>query len=161
MSSFSLVVEHVMKHEYFVIDPDNVLGSGATAGSAPVQASAVLDSGGSKVWCVYQIQDIPVINKSQFYVAFGGTPDFSNITMSIVPAGGKTVGDTTWFPTMPDLVTYQSWGANAAANGWTSTVWNGADTTQTGVGQLVAIDSKKNDFTGLIVERVTTYILVR
>ena len=158
----SLVVMHRLKYEYFVVDPANVLGSGVTSGHAPMAAAALKDSSGAAVLCVYRREDILGIAKSEFYVAFNNVPDFTNTTMSIVPTAGKTVGGTTYYPTMPDLATYQSWIAKAAAVGWASAVWNGSDITQgAAVGQLVALDSKTEEYAGNILARITQYVLVR
>jgi len=155
-----------IKYEYFVVDPTGILNGGiALAPGTGPTPSTIQDSGGNQVQIVYAREFIPVVNKSVFCVALGGVPDYTNITQSIVPVGGKVVGSQTYYETLPSYELYQLWIANAAANNWSSTVWGGAPEVATNppttTGQLVALDSAPSVYAGQIVCRETTYILAQ
>ena len=94
-------------------------------------------------------------------VAFGGTPDFTNRTMSIIPAGGKNVGGLLWYQTLPQLATYQTFISNAATNRWASTAWNGTTDAAGTIGQLISRESQIVPYAGNIVCRQTMYILAK
>lgn len=137
-----------VRYDYFVVDPDGL-------------AAGVKDSAGADISVVDTLADIPLVGKSNFVVVFGGSPMPSNRTNSIVPVGGKAVGDLFYYQTLPSLATYQAWAAAAVANGWTGTVWDGASDAPGTVSQIVAEDSQIQSFAGNIIARVTKYILVK
>ncbi len=155
---FSDVVPARIVHDYFVLDPANIISS--CAPGTPATAT-VLDSGGGAVTTVFQLGDIPTIKRTFFVVAFGGTPDFTNRTNSITPIGGTLVNGVTWYQTLPSLANYKTWISNAATNAWASTIWNGTTDTGGTIGQIVAEDSKLQDYSGCIIDRQTIYILAK
>jgi hypothetical protein len=152
-------------YDYFVVDPQNIIST-VIAGT-PGTATSLKDSGGSAVNCVYQKGDIPTVRKSLFFSEVSGSYDFSLPTLSLVVAGGATVGSLLYFETLPTVTQYKAWVTKAAAASWASLVWNGQAGTGSGqagdanVGQLVAEDSSLAGYAGNIVSRATLYILAR
>ena len=155
---FTDTVPARIQNDYFVLDPANIISS-CTAGH-PATAT-IVDSGNGSVTCVYQLGDIPVNRRTFFVVANGGTPDFTNRTQSITPVGGITVGSTVWFQSLPSLANYKTWIANAVANTWSSTVWNGTTDAGSTIGQIIAEDSQITEYAGNIVCRSTIYVLAK
>jgi hypothetical protein len=170
----TLAVSVRVQYDYFVVDPSAILGAN------------IKDSGGNLIQRVNRRLDIPIINKSQFYWVVNGIPDFSKVTLAIIPAAGREVqigwteqssttpdGITTtrliplfqlYLPTLPTLEVYEKWITNAAKNGWSSTVWDGKtmeDAGSTTTGQIVAEDSKNSIFAGNIIERASQFVLVK
>lgn len=156
---FAEISQARIQHDYFVLDPANII-SACTAG-APANATSVVDTAGNPVICVFHLGDIPIINRTFFVVAPLGVPQFTNITNSITPIGGIIVDTQSWYQTLPSLVNYQTWIANTKAHGWQSTIWNGVTDTGGTIGQIVAEDSKRSDYSGCIIDRQTIYILVK
>lgn len=156
---FADVVPARIQYDYFVLDPANVISS--CAAGTPQPAASILDSGGGNVTCVYQLGDIPTIQRTFFVVANGGTPDYSNRTNSITPIGGIVVNTVTWWQSLPSKANYQTWISNAKTNGWQSTVWNGTTDTGGTIGQIVAEDSQIQPYLGNIMQRATIYVLAK
>lgn len=169
---FTDAVQARIRHDYFVIDPGNVIST-VSAGSPGT--GSVNDSGGSAVNCVYELSDISIIAKSIFCVANSGTPDYTNRTQSLTPSGGVTVGTTIWYQTQPTKSVYQSWMSQAGSVpgtsgvGWNGIAWPGDDNAindgSTGAGhdytQLVAEASVIKPYFGQVVERITVYVLAK
>jgi hypothetical protein len=138
-----------LHYDYFLVDPTNI-------------SAGIKDSGGNAIAIVPAASAIPVIGKGYFYVvATNGTPDPTDRTNSIVPIGGKVVGSTDWFETVPNLAQYMTWITNASTAGWSSTIWNGTARTAGTDGQIVADDSWLVPYAGNIWARVTPYILIK
>lgn len=148
-----------IQHDYYVLDPDHIIST--VADGTPGTATSLVDSSGAAVKVVYKRADIPIIAKSIFCVALGGTPDYTNRTNSLIVAGGDNIGGVAYYQTQPTKTVYQSWVANASANGWASTVWPGNNNTAGTYGQLVANDSETNPYAGNIIERITMYVLAK
>ena len=152
-------------YDYFVVDPQNIIST-VIAGT-PGTATSLKDSGGSAVNCVYYKGDIPTIRKALFFPLISGSYNYNLPTLSIVPAGGATVGALTYFETLPTLAQYEAWVSRATAAGWSSTIWTGAAGSGSGaagdatVGQYAAEDSSLATHAGNIVSRATLYILAR
>jgi hypothetical protein len=152
-------------YDYFVVDPANIIS--AVVAGTPGNATSVTDSGGTLVKCVYQKADIPSVRKSQFFPLISGAYNYNLPTLSIIPAGGATVGSLTYYETLPTLAQYEAWIAKATSAGWAATAWNGQSGTGSGdagdatVGQMVAEDSSLATYAGNIVARATIYILAR
>ena len=158
-NAFTDVVATRIQHDYYVLDPANIIST--VADGTPGTATSLLDSGGTAVKVVYKRADIPIINKSIFCVALSGTPDYTNRTDSLIISGGATVAGVNYYQTQPTKTVYQSWIANAVANGWASTVWPGNNNTAGSYGQLVAKDSETQSYAGNIIERLTLYVLAK
>jgi hypothetical protein len=139
-----------LHYDYFLVDPTGL-------------AAGVLDSGGNAITIVVSASLIPTIAKGYFYVfdSSAGIPYPTTRTNSIVPIGGITVNQTLWFETIPNLPQYLIWIANALANGWSSTVWNGTSRVGGTDGQIVADDCWLQPYAGNIWERITPYILAK
>ncbi len=154
-----------IRYDYFVVDPANIIST-VIAGT-PGTATSLLDSGGSAVNCVYQKADIPTVRKSLFFPKVSGSYDLSLPTLSLVVAGGVTLGSLTYFETLPTVTEYKAWITRATAAGWASLIWNGTHGSGSGqsgdanVGQYVAEDSSLADYAGNIVARATLYVLAR
>jgi hypothetical protein len=139
-------------------------------------AVGVLDSGGSGITIVSEMGAIPTINRKYFYqVQFENVSTAANgiRTNNIVQAGGKAVGNLTFFQTLPQLATYLQWILNAAPYlsptppaAWSQTtppVWNGTSDNGAAAteGQIVMDDSSLQPYVGNIIARVTQYVLIR
>lgn len=153
--AFTDVVRARIVHDYFVLDPANVIsacspGTPATAG--------VVDSGGGAVTCVYQEADIPIIRRHWIYLVISGAVQLTLRVPYITPIGGTLVNGIAYFQTLPSRANYQAWIANALANGWNSTVWDGSTDAASTIGQIIPQDSKTADYSGNILERTTMYI---
>lgn len=151
-----------IRSDYFVLDPNGVLNAGTPIGPTAAPANGTVnDSAGNPVQIVGSLGAIPIFAKSIFVVALAGTPDFTNYTMSIVPAGGKVVGSQTYYQTLPQLATYQTFISNAKANAWASTAWNGTTDTAGTIGQLISRESQIIPYAGNIFARQTMYVLAK
>lgn len=156
-----------LRYEYFLLDPAGILGTAPTSGGGVVAASAVTDSGGTLVSRVYSLAEIPIIKKQNFVTVYLGAAQPSNRIPSIVKNGGDNVGGAPYLETLPNREFYQKWIANAAANGWLSTVWDGASGigytagTSSSIGQFVFEESHIEPYAGNIIARVTTYLLAK
>jgi hypothetical protein len=152
-------------YDYFVVDPGNIISS--VVARTPGVATTLKDSGGASVNCVYQKADIPSIRKSIFVPLVSGVYDFNVPVLSLVPAGGLTVGSVSYLETLPTVTQYKAWISRATAAGWGATIWNGAAGSGSGqagdanVGQFIAEDSSLSTYAGNIVSRATMYILAR
>ena len=157
---FTDTVQLRIRHDYYLVDTTSTYGTAATSSGGVVTTSSIDDSGGTDVKRVYSTADIPIVAKSIFVVASGGTPDYTLRTSNIVPAGNKVVGSTTWLETLPTLSQYKALISNASSSGWASLVWTGTSTT-TSMGQLVAVESTIQPYAGNIIERITQYVLAK
>jgi hypothetical protein len=162
-NEFSQKVTVRLHYDYFVVDP-----TGLTTG--------VLDSAGNAINTVTAEGNIPSITKKYFLVctAEGVSTGANGIrTNSIVPVGGKLIGTTQWFQTLPQLATYLQWILNAAPYlsatppaAWSNTnppIWNGTSDNGNAAteGQIVMDDSTLQPYIGNIIARVTPYVLIR
>ena len=152
---FTDTVSVRVHHDYFVVDPLAL-------------ANGVVDSSGVGISQVASMGIIAAIKKSFFCVAFGGTPDFTNRTNSLVVSGGATIGGQTYYQTLPAKAHYQDWIAAAAADSWAGTaVWDGVTDGDTNsgsivpIGQLAVEDSHLSVYAGRIIDRVTMYVLCK
>lgn len=152
------------QYDYYVLDPGNVLGGSPSSGGGVANASSVVDSNGVAVKTVFGMTDIPLIAKTFFVVAFGGTPDYTNRTNSLIVSGGASINGVNWFQTLPTKVHYQTWITNVGSHGWSTLVWDGTTDgagSGNGFGQLVIKDSQLVPLAGNIIARVTQFVLVK
>jgi hypothetical protein len=157
----TLTVPCRIQYDFFVLDPANILSG--CADNSPAPATSILDSGGAAPTCVFKLGDIPQISRSNFCITEGGsyTPNIYSRTMVLAPAGGVGVGDLFWQQTLPKKETFIGWAANAIADRWSSTVWDGSTDAIGTVGQLIAEDSRIEPYAGNIVQRITLYVLAQ
>lgn len=156
-----------LHYDYFVVDKANILGGNPTSGGAPVAAATVQDSGGTLASTVYSLAEIPLVLKTNFVTVLTGVAQASVRINSLVKQGGDNIGGVPYLETLPDREYYQKWIANAVANKWASTAWDGVTglgyTTGTAstVGQFVIQESTLQPYAGNIIARVTTYALAK
>lgn len=160
---FTDAVNARVRRDYYVVDPDGVLGTAPTSGGGVVTTSSVTDSAGVQVKRVYSSIDIPIVAKTNFVTVFSGAPQPSTRVNSLIKAGGDTIGSTGWLETCPTRDNYINWIARAKNYGWNSTVWDGTYANQavSTIGQFVIQDSYLENYAGNIITRITTYILAK
>jgi hypothetical protein len=159
--NFTEKVNTRLHYDYFVVDA-------AGAGSA---AAGALDSGGNAIAIVTTPEAIPTNYKQYFLTVlpFGQAvppppnSQFAYQTTIIAAVGGQQANSGFfYYQTLPNLQQYLQWVANAAANGFASTAWNGVSNSATTTdGQFIADDSWLEPYLGNIWARITPYVLAK
>lgn len=143
------------RYDYFVLDASNILNG-----------AGVLDSGGNAITRVTSLGAIPTISRNVWLSTLGGVAQPNSDDNDLVPAGGATVGTSTYQPTFPSLDLYRQWCAVATAFlagsvAWDAThppAWDGASSAATS-GQFIISNSKLIPHAGQIIARATPYAL--
>lgn len=151
-------------NDYFVVDPDDVLGSGCTAGGGPAPAATLLDAKGNPVQCVFSPLEIPVIQVTKFYKLHGASVDYHDFTNMLTATGGIGIGALFYEQTLPTFATYKLWIENAELYKWDTLVWDGTtdgNGAGNGFAQLVAQDSSIELVVGNVYRRETIYVLAK
>lgn len=146
-------------YDYFIVDP-----AGALTGLS------IKDSSGVTATVVSSMGKIPMLYRSVWLntlPSFG--PQVNSEVNDLVPAGGVTVGTSTYIVTYPSRDQYAVWISNAATalaggadwNQSNPTVWDKAisGSNIASAGQYQCADSSLRVYEGNIIERMTPYVI--